>query len=84
MRGAFLPFQVQAMRDHGQAPRCTSHLPSFACALLTSWTQKLAPKYFSTRFCRVFVENVPWLVERLGIKVLPCVICFVDGVSKDR
>lgn len=46
--------------------------------------QKLAPKYFSTRFSRVFVENVPWLVERLGIKVLPCVICFVDGVSKDR
>lgn len=46
--------------------------------------QKLAPKYFNTRFCRVFVENVPWLVERLGIKVLPCVISFVDGVSRDR
>ena len=37
----------------------------------------------STRFLKVFVENVPWLVERLGIKVLPCVICFIDGVSKD-
>ena len=48
------------------------------------YTQKLAPKYFSTRFFRVFVENVPWLVEKLGIKVLPCVICFVNGVSKDR
>jgi hypothetical protein len=46
--------------------------------------QKLAPKYFSTLFIRVFVENVPWLVERLGIKVLPCVIAFVDGVSKER
>jgi hypothetical protein len=45
---------------------------------------KLAPKYYNTRFFRVFVENVPWLVERLGIKVLPCVICFVNGVSKDR
>jgi len=30
------------------------------------------------------VENVPFLVEKLGIKVLPCVICFVKGVSKDR
>lgn len=33
---------------------------------------------------RVFVENVPWLVEKLAIKVLPCVICFMDGVTKDR
>ncbi|KAG6873732.1 hypothetical protein C0995_011551 [Termitomyces sp. Mi166 len=46
--------------------------------------RSLAKKYFSTRFFRVFVENVPWLVERLGIKVLPCVICFVDGMSKER
>jgi hypothetical protein len=30
------------------------------------------------------VENVPFLVEKLGLKVLPCVICFVKGVSKDR
>jgi len=45
---------------------------------------KLAPKYFNTRFLRVFVENIPWLVEKLAIKVLPCVICFVDGVTKDR
>jgi hypothetical protein len=46
--------------------------------------QKLAPKYYNTRFIRVFVERVPWLVEKLGVKVLPCVICFVEGVSKDR
>ena len=46
--------------------------------------QKLAPKYFQTRFIRVFVENVPWLVEKLMIKILPCVICFMDGVTKDR
>ena len=46
--------------------------------------QRLAPKYFNTLFIRVFVENVPWLVERLGIKVLPCVMTFIDGASKDR
>ena len=48
------------------------------------FAQAIAPRYFSTRFIRVFVENVPWLVEKLAIKVLPCVICFVGGVSKDR
>lgn len=46
--------------------------------------QKLAPKYYATRFIRVFVENMPWLVEKLAIKVLPCLMCFIDGVSKDR
>ena len=46
--------------------------------------QKIASKYYNTRFIRVFVENTPWLVEKLAIKVLPCVICFVDGVTKDR
>ncbi|KAF8914016.1 hypothetical protein CPB84DRAFT_1758166 [Gymnopilus junonius] len=46
--------------------------------------EKLASKYLGTRFFRVFVENIPWLVEKLFIKVLPCVICFVDGVAKDR
>lgn len=45
---------------------------------------KLAPKYFHTRFIRVFVENVPFLVTKLGVKVLPAVWIFVDGVSKDR
>ncbi|KAJ7283529.1 thioredoxin-like protein [Mycena rebaudengoi] len=54
------------------------------CEIMDKHLAKLAPKYFNTRFARVFVENVPWLVERLAIKVLPCVICFVDGVSKDR
>ncbi|KZS97674.1 thioredoxin-like protein [Sistotremastrum niveocremeum HHB9708] len=29
-------------------------------------------------------QNVPWLVEKLAIKVLPCVICFIRGVSKHR
>jgi hypothetical protein len=52
--------------------------------LMDSLYQKLAPKYYATRFIRVFVENMPWLVEKLAIKVLPCLMCFIDGVSKDR
>lgn len=51
---------------------------------MDSLYQKLAPKYYATRFIRVFVENMPWLVEKLAIKVLPCLMCFIDGVSKDR
>ncbi|KAF9008955.1 GTPase inhibitor [Cyathus striatus] len=54
------------------------------CEVMDKHLAKLAAKYFETRFFRVFVENVPWLVEKLQIKVLPCVVCFIDGVSKDR
>jgi hypothetical protein len=30
------------------------------------------------------VENAPFLVTKLKIQVLPCVIAFVDGVGVDR
>ncbi|KAG2141805.1 thioredoxin-like protein [Suillus bovinus] len=52
--------------------------------LLMDSYQQLAPKYYATRFIRVFVENMPWLVEKLAIQVLPCLMCFIDGISKDR
>ncbi|PVF94735.1 hypothetical protein CPB86DRAFT_672482, partial [Serendipita vermifera] len=39
-------------------------------------------KYPDTRFLRVVVANVPWLVEKLGIKPLPCVIVLIDGVTR--
>ncbi|THH32953.1 hypothetical protein EUX98_g1254 [Antrodiella citrinella] len=54
------------------------------CQIMDNHLAKIAPKYFGTRFLRVFVENVPWLVERLVVKVLPCVVCFVDGATKGR
>ena len=44
----------------------------------------LSPKYLNTRFLRVFVESVPFLVEILALKGLLCGICFIRGVSKDR
>lgn len=30
------------------------------------------------------MENAPFLVTKLNVRVLPCVIAFVDGVSVDR
>lgn len=46
--------------------------------------QKLAAQHTKTRFLKASVENVPFLVTKLEIKVLPCVIAFVDGVAKDK
>lgn len=32
-----------------------------------------------TRFISVNVDNATFLIVRLGIKVLPCVMAFIDG-----
>ncbi|KZT74316.1 thioredoxin-like protein [Daedalea quercina L-15889] len=79
--------EKEVIRVTATEKRCVVHFfhTDFKrCRIMDRHLAALAPKYFSTRFARVFVENVPWLVERLGIKVLPCVICFQDGATKDR
>jgi len=79
--------EKEVVRVSANEKRCVIHFyhRNFQrCKVMDKHLEALAPKYFSTRFARVFVESVPWLVEKLGIKVLPCVICFIDGVSKDR
>lgn len=37
-----------------------------------------------TKFARVDVSHATFVVEKLGIRVLPCVIGFVGGVVKGR
>ena len=46
--------------------------------------QSLAPKHFDTRFLKMNVDNAPFLVTKLKIQVLPCVLAFVNGLSVDR
>ncbi|KAI0638110.1 GTPase inhibitor [Trametes polyzona] len=79
--------EKEVLRLSAKEPRCVIHFFHHKfkrCEIMDKHLARLAPKYFNTLFIRVFVENVPWLVERLGIKVLPCVMTFMDGVSKDR
>jgi thioredoxin-like negative regulator of GroEL len=46
--------------------------------------QSLALSHYEARFLKINVENCPFLVTRLGVQVLPCVIAFIDGVGADR
>ncbi|KAJ9627314.1 hypothetical protein H2203_003776 [Taxawa tesnikishii (nom. ined.)] len=66
---------------------CVVHFmkPDFnRCRIMDQKLEALAPKHFDTRFLAIDVENAPFLVNKLKIQVLPCVICFMDGVGKDR
>ncbi|ORY69298.1 thioredoxin-like protein [Leucosporidium creatinivorum] len=68
-----------------KAKRCLVHFfhTDFRrCKIMDKHLEKLAAKHFDTLFLRANVANVPFLVTKLEIKVLPCVVGFVDGLSK--
>ena len=44
----------------------------------------LAPLHLDTRFLRINVTNAAFLVTKLKVQVLPCVLSFIDGLGKDR
>ncbi|CAG8457656.1 5264_t:CDS:2 [Dentiscutata heterogama] len=54
------------------------------CQIMDKHLTTISAHHFKTRFVKINVENAPFLVEKLAIKVLPCVISFVDGISVDR
>ncbi len=54
------------------------------CATMDEKLAVLAEKHFDTRFVSINVDNAPFLVVKLEIQVLPCVIGFIDGVGVDR
>jgi len=54
------------------------------CQILDGHLEQLAKKHFKTKFIKVDVENVPFLVTKMKIRVLPCLFSFVDGIAVDR
>lgn len=66
---------------------CVVHFfkPDFnRCRIMDTHLAALAPLHLETRFLKIDVEHAPFLVEKLKVKVLPCVIAFVDGMGVDR
>ena len=79
--------EKQLMEVTTSTKLCVVHFmkPDFnRCRIMDEKLRPLAEKHFDTRFVSINVENAPFLVVKLGIQVLPCVIAFIDGVSADR
>lgn len=78
----------QALLDFTtQTQRCVMHFahPDFArCATMDEHIRELAARHQDVRFARVDVRETPFVVEKLKIRVLPCVIAFSDGVAVER
>ncbi|KAH8821598.1 thioredoxin-like protein [Xylogone sp. PMI_703] len=54
------------------------------CGVMDRHLEVLAPKHFDTRFLKINVDNAPFLVTKLKVQVLPCVLAFIDGICIDR
>ncbi|KAI1320178.1 hypothetical protein EDD11_001782 [Mortierella claussenii] len=54
------------------------------CMIVDRHLETLAKKHIKTKFVKIKVENAPFLVEKLQVKILPCVIAFIDGIAVDR
>ncbi|KIW75997.1 hypothetical protein Z517_10742 [Fonsecaea pedrosoi CBS 271.37] len=64
--------------------------PEFSrCNTMDSHCELIADKHAEyggadVSFARIDVKNAPFVVEKLGVRVLPCVIGFVKGAVKGR
>ena len=54
------------------------------CRIMDEKLRPVAEKHYETRVVSINVENASFLVVKLGIQVLPCVMSFIDGVGVDR
>ncbi|KAI8071710.1 thioredoxin-like protein [Gongronella butleri] len=54
------------------------------CKIMDKHLAELARDYKDTRFVKISVDNAPFLVEKLQVRVLPCVIGWVDGYIKTK
>ncbi|CAN0408120.1 unnamed protein product [Ectocarpus sp. 8 AP-2014] len=56
------------------------------CKVMDMRLGELAPRHLETKFLRIDAEKAPFFVQKLqargsGVKILPTVICFIDGVA---
>ncbi|KAL9623281.1 MAG: hypothetical protein Q9160_002388 [Pyrenula sp. 1 TL-2023] len=68
-------------------PRCVVHFfhPDFArCATMDGHLERLSGRHYDARFARIDVQKCPFVVDKLGVRVLPCVVAFKEGVVGGR
>ena len=54
------------------------------CDIVDKHLKALSTTHVHTRFIKINVDNAPFLVEKLAVRMLPCIIAFIDGHAVDR
>ena len=52
------------------------------CQIVDAHLSRLAPKHLETRFVKIDAEKNPFLVERLGVILLPTLVLVKDGKTE--
>ncbi|MCJ1251986.1 hypothetical protein MMC30_009224 [Trapelia coarctata] len=69
----------------GNRTLCHFYHPGFhRCGVMDGLLEGLAGPHVEVRFLRVEAGKAEWLCARLGVRVLPCVVGWVDGVEVGR
>lgn len=64
---------------------CHFYHPDFRrCTILNRHLEALAPQHFKTLFVKINAEICPFFVTKLKIRVLPTLLCFIDGKVVNR
>jgi thioredoxin-like negative regulator of GroEL len=54
------------------------------CKIIDKHLSMLSVKHISTKFVKIDAEKTAFFVGKLQVRMLPTILCFVDGVAKDR
>lgn len=76
-----------AAETHGEGMRTLCHFyhPGFhRCSMMDGLLEQLAGPHVEVRFLRIEAGRAEWLCTRLGVRVLPCLVGWVDGVERGR
>jgi hypothetical protein len=55
---------------------------TFRCQIVDAHLQRLAETHLETRFVKIDAEKNPFLVERLGIIMMPTIVLIKDGKTE--
>lgn len=77
--------------EHEKAVLHFRHVDFARCAIMDEHLDKIAQAHSTAEnsgeeiaFARVDVNAVPFVVEKLGVRVLPCVVGFAKGIVKGK
>lgn len=54
------------------------------CKIMTHHLEKIAPRHIETKFIKIDAEKAPFFVQKLIIRTMPTLVCFVEGVAIDK
>jgi hypothetical protein len=55
-----------------------------SCKTFDDRIRTLCKKFVRTKFIHIDSDKAPFFVEKLAIRILPCLVCFENGVAIDR